>query len=72
MAHVGDRRSAYRVLLGDLRERDHLEDPDLDGNFILKCIFSRNWMGLMGWVDLAQKRDRCRAVVNAVMNLQIP
>jgi hypothetical protein len=26
----------------------------------------------MDWIDLAQDRDRCRALVNAVMNLQVP
>ena len=25
----------------------------------------------MNWFDLAQDRDRCRALVNAVMNLSI-
>ena len=27
---------------GNLRERDHLEDPDVDGRIILRWIF-RNW-----------------------------
>jgi hypothetical protein len=28
--------------------------------------------GSTDWIDLAQDRDRRRAVVNAVMNLQVP
>jgi hypothetical protein len=29
------------------------------------------WGG-MHWMDLAQDKDRCRALVNTVMNLQVP
>jgi hypothetical protein len=27
VARVGERRGVYRILVGDLRERDYLEDP---------------------------------------------
>jgi hypothetical protein len=28
--------------------------------------------GSMDWIDLAQDRDHCRALVNTVMNLRVP
>ena len=56
---------------GDLMESGHLEDLDVKGRIILKCIFKR-WIGDMDWIDLAQDRDRWPAFVNAVMNLQLP
>jgi len=56
---------------GNLRERDHLEDPLVDGRKILRWIF-RKWHGVMGWIDLAQVRNRWRALVKAVMNLRVP
>jgi hypothetical protein len=50
-----DRRGAYRVWFGDLRERDHLEDQRVDWGVILKLIFKK-WDGVTDWIDLAQDR----------------
>jgi hypothetical protein len=49
-----------------------LEDTGIDRRIILKWIFERGWVGGVDWIDLAQDRDRWRAVVNAVMNLRVP
>jgi hypothetical protein len=50
----------YHII--NLRERDHLGDPGVDGRIILRWI----------WVELAQDRDRWLALVNAEMNLRGP
>ena len=57
---------------GNLRERDHWGDPDADGRIILRWIF-RKWEGVVGdWMELAQNRDRWRALVSTVMNFRVP
>ena len=48
---------------GNLRERDHFEGPGVDGKVTLRCIFRKWDVGVMGWIDLAQDRDRWRALV---------
>jgi hypothetical protein len=37
---------------GRVREREHLEGPDVDGRIILIWIF-RKWERGMDWIDLA-------------------
>jgi len=44
-----ERRGAYRVLMGNLKERGHLEDLGVDGRVILILIF-RKWDGV--WTGL--------------------
>jgi hypothetical protein len=39
---MGERRGVYRNWCGNPRERDHLEDPGIDGRIILRWI-SRKW-----------------------------
>jgi len=41
VAHMGERRSAYRILVGNLREKDHLEDNGIDGKILVKCILKK-------------------------------
>ena len=68
----GESRGAYRVLmvkperkrpLGKLRHR--WEDN-------IKMDLQKVGWGDMDWIDLAQDRDKWQALVNAVMNLQVP
>jgi len=57
---------------GNLRERGHLGDTGIDGKIILRRIFMKWMCGDMDQIELAQDRDRWRALGNAIMNLQVP
>ena len=59
------------VSWGNLRERDLMADPCVDGGMILRWNF-RKWDGDVKWIDLAQDRDSYRVLVNAIMNFRIP
>jgi hypothetical protein len=55
------------VWWGNLQERD--QDLGVDGTIILKRNFKK--YDSVDWIDLAQDRDKWRAVVKAVMNLRV-
>ena len=48
---MGDSRGVYRLWWKNLKERDHLEELDIEGMIILKCIL-KELFGCVDWVDL--------------------
>jgi hypothetical protein len=54
----------------ETREGDYWRGLVVDGRIIIKWIFNK-WDGSMYWIELAEDRDRWRALVNAVMNLRV-
>ena len=71
VARMGERRGYTEFWWGNLRERDHLGDPSIDGDNI-KMDLQEVGCGCMDWIELAHDKDRWRALVNVVMNLRFP
>jgi hypothetical protein len=70
VARMGEKRGAYRILVGRPEGRRQLGRPRRRW-MILNWFFKR-WDGGMNWIELAQNRGRWRAVVNVAMNLRVP
>jgi hypothetical protein len=71
VAHTGEWRGVEGFWWGNLRERDHVEDPGIDGRIIFKWIF-RKWVVGYGLYQAGSGSGRWQAVVNAVMYLRVP
>jgi len=72
IASMWERRSLYRVLVGKPEGKRPLGRTKHRWKDNIKM--ERLEVGCMGmdWIELAEDRDRWRALVNAVMNLQVP
>jgi hypothetical protein len=59
--------SAHRVLVGNLKERDHQEDLYVETWIIVQWILEK-WDRMVDLIHLAQARDQRSALVNTAMN----
>jgi hypothetical protein len=67
----GEKRNAYRILVGIAEEKRPLARPRRRWVDNIKMDLREiGWDG-MDWIDLTQNRDQWRALVNTVMNLRI-
>jgi hypothetical protein len=62
----------YRVLVGKPEGKRPLGRPRRRWEDNIKMDLQDVGCGGMDWVELAQDRDRCRALVNAEMKLWVP
>jgi hypothetical protein len=69
---MGEKRNAYRILLGKPVGKRPLGRPRRRCVDNIKMdLREMRWDG-MDWIDLAQDRDKWRALVNTIMNLRVP
>ena len=71
MARTGVERGVHRVLVGKLEGKKPLGRPRRRREANIKMDI-REVVGVGDWMELAQDRDRCRALVNTVMNFRVP
>ena len=69
---MGDRRGVYRVLVGKPEEKRPLERPNRRWEDNITMDLQEVGGGCEDWMELAQDRDRWRALVSTVMNLRVP
>jgi hypothetical protein len=72
VARMGAKRNAYRILVGKPEGRRPL--GRLRRRWVDNIKMDHKQIDSDGedWIDLAQDRDQWRALVNTVMNLQVP
>jgi hypothetical protein len=72
VALMGEGTGVYRVLVGKPGRKRPLGRSRRRWADNIKMDLHKVGCRGMDWIEVAQDRDRCRALVNAVMNLRVP
>jgi len=72
VARMRERRGVYRVLLGKPKRKRPLGRTRHRWKDNIKMDLQEVGCGGVDWIELAEDRDRWRALVNAVMILPVP
>jgi predicted small integral membrane protein len=72
VARRGEKRNAYRLLVGKPKGRRSLGRQRSRWADNIKIDLFRDRWGGIDWIGLAQDRDRWRALLNSVLNLRVP
>jgi hypothetical protein len=69
---MGEKRNVYRLLVGKPEGKRPLGRPRCRWVDNIKMDLLEIGWGSVDWIGLAQDKDKWRALVNAVMNRQVP
>ena len=72
MARMGEERGVHRVLVGKPEGKRPLGRPRRRWEDNIKMALKEVGGGCGDWMELAQDRDRWRALVITAMNLRVP
>jgi hypothetical protein len=72
VAWMGEKRNAYRMLVGKPEGKRLLGRPRHRSEDNIKMDLRDTEWGIMDWSLLTQDRDQWKALVNTVMNLRVP
>jgi hypothetical protein len=72
VAHTGERRGIYRVLVGKPEGKRPLRRPRCRWEDNIKVDLQEVGCGGMDWIELAQDRARWWALLNVVINIWVP
>jgi hypothetical protein len=72
VARTGEVRGVYNLMVGKPEGRKPLGRPGRRWEDNINMDLREIAFGVVDWIHLARDRDRCRALVNTVMNLRVP